>query len=751
MTESLAAGDQHFESSMPVDKQAALKDNVWLKHAMTEVNLTRAQKFDRDNSASATDLLLEAGHSLVYQGGQAWVTSLGQLVDDATGSGTKYADMVSIVQRPQEAEYQSSRWYAQQIGAGIGFAAPFALAHGALKSSGLSLAARTEQTIASTGRLFSSANGIRLADGAITGFVADFALRPLDGHEGNHLIARTKNGITGAAVMSTMTAGSLGLRTASRSFAAALAGEGVTKQASRMIYDGSIGALSGIPGGAASAHAHSLLSEGRLASSEEVSQSIYATAWTGGVLSAGHVIGRDPKVLTPAAPKEFELRGLNKYRFNKRETVLEKTLGAIGDAHANTKYAVRDGVESARGSAYSFLNKYDLRHPVQRAREFLRTPEVEQPRAPLTKENNPVEAFERELPRYIKDIEAKELEMESTKDRGESYERFKEMRDIRTNFAARMLDMWNGTETSPGIRQLTDAQLATTDVPAQRVAEIRAAFTKPARGESYSSTSPLTEALLKLYGKETDVDYQHLDVLGEIEYAKQKHYGFSVDEMVKRMQMPRNHSIKDHEGDTPVDWMPNKRTADNADFYHGTVSGSLSSIMVERTLLPPGELRLRGIKQTTGESANENLHRKNVSITRDFNEAYAYHRHSPASLTDFPVIYGISRDVAPRSRLAGMLERGELLVPKLGLGENTAVKLGLKTQDITHMFVPDTEVPTVQRMLRNHGIGGVDVVGFGNMKKPEWIPEAAPVYDEHGFRVIDQTADNLGQTPAHAF
>jgi hypothetical protein len=750
MTESLAAGDYNFESMTP-DKQSALKDNVWLKHALTEVNLSRAQKSGRDNSASPTDLLIEAGHSLAYQGGQAWVTSLGQLVDDATGSGTKFSDMVSVLPRPQDAEYKSNRWYAQQIGAGIGFAAPFALTHGALKSSGLTLAARTEQSIASTGRLFSSANGIRLADGAITGFVADFTLRPLEGHEGNHLVARTKNGIIGATVMSSMTAGSLGLRTASRSFAAAIAGEGATKQTGRMIYDGSIGALSGIPGGATSAHAHSLLNEGRLASSEEVAKSIYTTAWTGGVLSAGHVIGRDPKVLSPAPPKEFEMRGLNKYRFNKRETILEKTLGAIGDAHANAKYAVHDGVESARGRAYSFLNKYDLRHPVQRARQFLRTPEVEQPRAPLTKENNPVEAFERELPRYIKEIEAKELQMESTKDRSESYERFKEMRDIRTNFAARMLDMWNGTETSPGIRQLTDAQLTTADIPVERVAEIRAAFTKPARGDSYSSTSPLTQALLKLYGKETDANYQHLDVLGEIEYAKQKHYGFSVDEMVKRMQMPRNHAIKDHEGDTPVDWMPNRRNPDNADFYHGTVSGSLSSIMTERTLLPPGELRLRGIKQTTGESANENLHRKNVSITRDFNEAYAYHRHSPASLTDFPVIYGISRDIAPRSRLAGMLERGELLVPKLGLGDNTAVKLGLKTRDITHMFVPDPEVPTVQRMLRNYGIGGVDVVGFGNMKKPEWLPDAAPIYDEHGFRVIDQTPENLGKAAAQAF
>lgn len=750
MTESFAAGDNNTDSQKPVDKQAILQDNVWLKHAMTEVNFSRAQKSERDNSASATDLLIDAGHSLAYQGGQAWVTSLGQLVDDAAGTGTKYTDMVSFLTRPEDAEYKSNRWYAQQIGAGIGFAAPFALTHGALKSTGLSLAARTEGTIASTGRLFSSANGIRLVDGAVTGFAADFALRPLEANEGNHLWARTKNGITGAAVMSSMTAGSLGLRTVSRSFAASLVGEGATKQTGRIVYDGSIGALSGIPGGATSAHAHSLLSEGRLATSNEVSQAIYTTAWTGGVLSAGHVIGRDPKVLTPAPPKEFELRGLNKYRFNKRETVLEKTLGAIGDVHANTKYAIRDGVESARGSAYSFLNKYELRHPVQRIRDLLRTPEVETPRAPLTKENNPVEAFERELPKYIKDIEAKEIQMENTKDRAESYERFKEMRDIRTNFGARMLDMWNGTETSPGIRQLTDAQLATAGIPIERVAEIRAAFTKPARGDRYNDASPLTEALLKLYGKETDASYQNLDVLGEVEYAKQKHYGFSVDEMVKRMQMPRNHSIKDHEGDTPVDWMPNKKSPENADFYHGTVSGSLSSIMTERTLLPPGELRLRGIKQTTGESANENLHRKNVSITRDFNEAYAYHRHSPTTLTEFPVIYGISREVAPRTRLAGMLERGELLVPNLGLGESAAVKLGLKTQDITHMFVPDTEVSTVQRMLRNHRIGGVDVVGFGNMKKPEWIADAAPIYDEHGFRVIDQSAEKIGQ-PAHAF
>jgi hypothetical protein len=735
MTEPFATSDQNFETAKPGDGRHVVQDSPWLKYALTEANLNQHKKTDRDHSSSPTDLIIDAGHSLAYQGGQAWITSLGQIADDVAGSGTRVTDFVSVLPRPEEAEYRSNRWYAQQLGGGIGFFAPFAITHAGLKATGLSVAARTEQTIASTGRLFSAANGIRLIDGAVTGFVADFALRPLEGSElgENHLIARAKNGLTGAAVMTTMTAGSLAIRQASRSLAAGLVGEGAAKQTGRILYDGGVGVLSGIPGGAASAQAHSLIHEGRLATDDELGKAIYTSAWTGGVLSAGHVIGRDPGV-TGFKPSETD-SGLSRYRYNKRETFMEKTLGKISDYHSQARWAIRDGVTETRATAYSVLNKFDMRHPIQRLSNAFRTPEPAAPRVPLTETNNPIKAFERELPRFIKEIEAKEQIMNDTKDRAASHEIWKEMGTVRADFAVKLLEMWHGTPEAPGIKSMTDAELATAGIPIERVAEIRSAFDKPAKGEHYRGPSELTEALLKLYGKEVDASTDHIDILGEIEIAKQRFYGYNVNDLNKRMQMPRQHAIKDHEGDTPVDWMPNVREPGVADLYHGTMSGSLSSILVERKLLPPGELRLRGIKQTTGESANENLHRQNISITRDFTEAYAYHRHSPAYLTGFPVVFGISREIAPRTRLAGMLERGELLVPQLRVGDNLGTMLGLRSKDISMIFAPDAEVKSLEQQLRENRIRGVNVVGFNQMKTPQWITEAPPQYDEFGFKI----------------
>lgn len=741
MTEQFALSENSFKTAK-ADVATIAQESPWLRHAQLELSRQQLKKSERDNTTSPTDLAIDTGYSLAYTGVQSWITSLGQIADDLSGSESKIADAVSILPRPDEAEYRSNRWYAQQLGNGVGFFVPFAITHAGLKTSGLSMAARTEQTIASTGKLMSTANGIRLADGAITGFVADFALRPLEGHETNHVLARTKNGITGAAVMTTMSAGSLALGQAGRGMTAALLGEGALKQTGRIAFDSAKGFASGIPGGAVAAETHSLLHEGRFATSEELTKAVYTTAWTGGALGGAHVLARDPRIgtVTPNKP-ESNYSSISKWErirfYGKRDTLFEKTVGTMSDYHSRAKWALRDGVTDARQATYGFLNRNDMRHPIQRLTDAVRGPAPEAPRVKLTAENNPVKKFEAELPKFIEAIEAKERLMESKSDRREQYEVFKEMGQVRTDFAVKLLEIWNGTPNSPGMKSYSDVELAYGTVTAGRVAQIREAITQPAKSEHYLGSSKLTESLLALSKREVEGQPDHFNLLGEIEFAKERYYGYKSDDLIKTMQMPRQHAIKDHEGDTPVDWFPNVRDPRVADLYHGTVSGSLSSILVERALLPPKELQIRGIKQTTGESANETLHRQNISITRDFNEAYAYNRHSPAYLTGFPVIFGISRDIAPRTRLAGMLERGELLVPKLSLGTTLGSRMGLTTQDITHMFVPDAEVPNLQNLLQHKRIKGVNVVGFNQMTKPEWIVEAPPKYDEFGFKIND--------------
>ncbi|HNM51198.1 MAG TPA: hypothetical protein PKN86_15895, partial [Candidatus Obscuribacter sp.] len=133
------------------------------------------------------------------------------------------------------------------------------------------------------------------------------------------------------------------------------------------------------------------------------------------------------------------------------------------------------------------------------------------------------------------------------------------------------------------------------------------------------------------------------------------------------------------------------------------------------------KMRLRGIQQLPGESANEQFGRRAISMTRDFSEAFCYHRHSPEVLTDFPVVFGISRDVTKRAWSAGSLEPGEILIDKLHLG-SIWQKLGLKKPDVTHIYVPDSQVPFVNLALARRRVSGVRVVGFNQMESPEWLP-----------------------------
>jgi len=698
--------------------QNIVDNNLWLQSALVEVKLKQHSNAERDNSASPTDLILDTGYNALYYGGQSWVRSLGQLADEARGTGTTIADTLTVLPAPDEATYLSNRWYAQQLGTGVGYMVPFALTHGGMKATGLSLAVRTEATIASTGKLFSGANGIRLVDGAITGFAADFLLRPVEAHEGNPWEVRAKNGLTGAAVMTTMTAGSLGLRQATRSMAAALVGEGAVKQTGRIAYDAGIGITSGLPAGAASAELHARIYENRGATAEEFTRSMYTFAWTGGVLSAAGAIGRDPKVLDARPTPEPAYRN-----HNQPKGLVGTTLETLNNYRYRAQWALRDGHTEARRATYAFLNEHDLRHPVRRLRDAMSTPEAPLPRPPLTAENNPIARFERELPEFFKTIEAKERLMDDTPDRRASYEIFKEMGEVRAQFATKLLEMWHGTPDKPGIKAFSDAELAAHGSTAGRVAQIRSALEQQGRPEHYNDASPLTEALIRLNPNEVEAQRSHVDVLNEVELARERFYGYDHNVMYDQMKMPRELAFKDHETSTPTTWMPNKRSSDIPDLYHGTMSGSLPLILQEGTMLPARELRLRGIAQKTGESALEQFGRNSISMTRDFNEAFAYHRHSPPSLTEHPIVFGISRDIGARMRPAGFLERGELLVDKLDVGKTLGTRLGLKGQDITHIFAPSAEIPSVERLLRLNRIQGVEVVSFNDMKSPEWIRE----------------------------
>jgi len=297
------------------------------------------------------------------------------------------------------------------------------------------------------------------------------------------------------------------------------------------------------------------------------------------------------------------------------------------------------------------------------------------------------------------------------------------MQEVRGDFAAKLLEVWHGKEGRPGIKHYTDAELATETTSAERVAQIRDALKQ--QGHDKNHVDKLTDALVKLAPSELTENLRYdLYAMDGIERGREKFYGYDTSALNRKMGLPEMHNHRDRNNYiTPHDWMPYDATPLLANLFHGTMSNSLKSVMNEGKILSSKELRLRGIEQSAGESAGEQFPRRNVSITREFAEAFGYHRTSPQFLTEFPVVYGISKSVAPRVRSAGMEEPGELLIPSMGLGHNLLTRLGLRNPDVTHMYVPDAEVQNVMQQLWANRIKGVKVVGLNQIPEPKWHPE----------------------------
>lgn len=410
---------------------------------------------------------------------------------------------------------------------------------------------------------------------------------------------------------------------------------------------------------------------------------------------------------------------------------LQKALtpSEIRSAYYNTKWKIGEGYTEARRLGYSALNALDLQHPVQRASNALYGIDdatlYNRAAAPLTADNNPIATFEREVPKYFRNISEREAALAAVEgpEALSPWGRHQALEPVRTEFGVKLLEMWHGTKDGPGIKHHTDVELATASgVPVERVAEIRKAVATPVSTHKIDeNVSPLTVSLAKLANHDIEGVSIFNDpyVVDIINASRGKYFGYDPKELGNRMAMPSWHHYKDHGYGTPVEWSPFEPSPNLPSYFHGSMSPSLPSIARERSLFNSKEMRIRGIAQETGESANESSPRRAVSMTRDFDEAWAYHNHSPQSVAAFPLVYGISRDVAPRTWRAGSLEPGELLTNRLRFGDSI---FGWRKSDISHIFAPDPEVAAIAQGLATRGVRGVRVVGFSEIPKPEWKP-----------------------------
>lgn len=453
-------------------------------------------------------------------------------------------------------------------------------------------------------------------------------------------------------------------------------------------------ALAGGAGGVTSAYGHAFTQEHRLASGSEV--------------------------LTSAA--QFAAFGAGFHAFNAGVVKVAK-LPAVEGAYYRTKWNIQEGATEGKRLYYATLNELNLQHPIKRLNDFVNPVKLpELPKVALTAENNPVTAFENAYPRFIKKIDALEKKYEKSP-RGEQRDVYDQIGEEQAKFAEKLLVILHGNANKPGLNSYSNAELAQGH-SIERVAAIRETLTASLKRPSYKSASDFEEGMAKLAPRDISGDHDTYSILRGLGQARERFFNFDESALGQKLSLPSEYHYKSRAYGTPADWMPFESSAKLSNLFHATISRALDSIFTEGKLLPAKELRLRGIKQIAGESADEQFPRRAISMTRNFSEAFCYHRHSPESLADFPVVFGISRHAVSGSKgwSAGMLEPGELLTNRLNIGTGLFEKLGLRKPDITHIFVPDGQVPLVNRALASHRIGGVRVVGFNDIDTPHWQP-----------------------------
>lgn len=581
-------------------------------------------------------------------------------------------------------EFLTTDWFVQNISSGLGAVVPYVLAGkaagAAMRGTASKFALNGPVARAMTSELGAATTGAAMLDFA------------RDTHEGE---TRLGNAVGGAVAMFAFTKGNM----------LTGAAEGMLQKGVTRFGVGTVGGMAGYAGN-------------RLVSGEPVSsEDLLKAGITGGTMNVA---------LPPAQhfiTKGFEHAG-NKVTetWNSKPVKDFRTSDTVMMPYWRVKGTIRDAVTESRKATYEFLNKHDLpHHPVKSLMDRVFPRQIQNVRPELTAENNPAKAFEEALPKYFEHMLKKDAEWEAST--GNRYDVFREAQRDRGDFAAKLMEVWHGKDGKPGMKHYSDAELATETISAERVAQIRNALQQPV---GHGSADKLTDALVELAPNKNVIDEMRSDwyAMDAISLGREKFYGYDSNAVMKNMSMPRMHAHRDnHNYITPHDWMPFDATPELANLFHGSMSGSLPAALKEGSLIPGREIRLRGLPQNSGESSGEQFGRQSVSLTRDFTEAYTYHGHSPQRITEFPIVYGISKDVAPRLRSAGSLEPGELLTAKLGIGNNLLTRLGLRTPDIKNIYVPDGEVQNVTQQLWANRITGVKVVGFNQMPKPQWHPE----------------------------
>lgn len=229
-------------------------------------------------SPDMATLTVEAAHSFLHAAIQQPIDGLSQIADRTLN--TSLQSNLQIIDAPNSAEFGSSMWHAQQVGAALGIAADYLLVRKIMKGS-------TKEAV---GKAESVSLSSQVGNAAVSGATYESLFRASDPDQ-NLVVARLKQGVQGAATFATLTATKVGL------------GQTFGVGASR-IGEVAIGTIAGAPAGVVGAQLSSIMEGKGLASAMESLKSAYTFAVVGGALGALHTVGRT----TNSSARDIQLR-----------------------------------------------------------------------------------------------------------------------------------------------------------------------------------------------------------------------------------------------------------------------------------------------------------------------------------------------------------------------------------------------------------------------------------------------------------
>lgn len=253
-------------------------------------------------------------HSAAYSAVEGPINALGKLTKEVTG--TRLLPELNIFGAPEQVEFGTKRWHAQQVGFGVGMIVPFLATKGAMKSAGLLRTA--EPALGLAGSLSVGQKALLVGENVAAGVGYSALFQNAEGTGMDYWQNKGKNAAVTGVAFGTFT----GLNF--------LGKESLLKTG-----------LAGAGAGSVAADTHSLLEGRGLASMQQRAESAYSFAFTGLALKGAEntmAKARSQSVQDAIGkiknPELKELHDLNAYSkafegFNGR---VKKSLGGGADS-----------------------------------------------------------------------------------------------------------------------------------------------------------------------------------------------------------------------------------------------------------------------------------------------------------------------------------------------------------------------------------------------------------------------------------